>query len=139
MAGNKEEKPFNDMVKNLLTWAIIAVVLLSIFNHYATVNSTSTALTYSEFLSDVRNGTVSQVHIESSLNGNQVSGTTVNGQDFTTFGPPDPKLVDELVENQVEITAEPPAERSVLVELILNVTPVLLRKVKTRSMSPLRM
>ncbi len=126
MAGNKEEKPFNDMVKNLLTWAIIAVVLLSIFNHYATVNSTSTALTYSEFLSDVRNGTVSQVHIESSLNGNQVSGKTVNGQDFTTFGPPDPKLVDELVENQVEITAEPPAERSVLVELILNVTPVLL-------------
>jgi cell division protease FtsH len=43
-----------------------------------------------------------------------------------TFGPPDPKLVDELVENQVEITAEPPQERSVIVELILNITPVLL-------------
>ncbi len=126
MAGKKEEKPFNDMVKNLLTWAIIAVVLLSIFNHYASVSSPPNALTYSEFLNDVRNGTVAQVHIESSLNGNQVTGKTVNGQDFTTFGPPDPKLVDELVENQVEITAEPPAERSVLVELILNVTPVLL-------------
>ena len=126
MAGKKDDKPFNDMVKNLLTWAIIAVVLLSIFNHYAAVNSTPNALTYSDFLDDVRNGTISQVNIESSLNGNQITGRTVNGQDFSTFGPPDPKLVDELVENRVEITAEPPAERSVLVELILNVTPVLL-------------
>jgi cell division protease FtsH len=126
MAGKKEDKPMNDMVKNLLTWAIIAVVLLSIFNHYATVGNTPDALAYSEFLDDVRNGTVLQVHIESSLNGNKITGRNVNGKDFNTFGPPDPKLVDELVENQVEITAEPPAERSVVVELILNVTPVLL-------------
>jgi cell division protease FtsH len=126
MAGKKEDKPFNDMVKNLLTWAIIAVVLLSIFNHYASVGSAPDPLTYSEFLDDVRNGTVSQVHIESSLNGNKITGRNVNGKDFSTFGPPDPKLVDELVENQIEITAEPPAERSVIVELILNVTPVLL-------------
>ena len=98
MAGKKDDKPFNDMVKNLLTWAIIAVVLLSIFNHYAAVNSTPNALTYSDFLDDVRNGTISQVNIESSLNGNQITGRTINGQDFSTFGPPDPKLVDELVE-----------------------------------------
>ena len=74
MAGKKDDKPFNDMVKNLLTWAIIAVVLLSIFNHYAAVNSTPNALTYSDFLDDVRNGTISQVNIESSLNGNQGAG-----------------------------------------------------------------
>ena len=51
MAGKKDDKPFNDMVKNLLTWAIIAVVLLSIFNHYAAVNSTPNALTYSDSVS----------------------------------------------------------------------------------------
>ncbi len=126
MAGNRDDKPVNDLVKNLLTWAIIAVVLLSIFNHYATVGGAPDSLTYSEFLDNVRNGTVTQVHIQSSLNGNQITGRSANGKDFSTFGPPDPKLVDELVENEVEITAEPPAERSVLVELILNVTPVLL-------------
>jgi cell division protease FtsH len=116
----------NDLIKNLITWAIIAVVLVSIFNHYASVDEEPAPLTYSEFLSNVRNGSVTQVHIESGLAGNRISGRTADGKDFSSFGPPDPKLVDELVENKVEITAEPPAERSVIVELILNVTPVLL-------------
>jgi cell division protease FtsH len=126
MAGKKDEKPVNDLVKNLLTWAIIAVVLMSIFNHYASVSNAPDPLAYSQFLDNVRNGTVEQVHIESSESGNQITGRTINGQEFTTFGPPDPKLVDELVENEVQITAEPPAERSVVVDLILNITPVLL-------------
>jgi cell division protease FtsH len=126
MAGNKDDKPMNDLMKNLLTWAIIAVVLISIFNHYATVAEAPNKLTYSEFLDSVRNGTVSQVHVESSLNGNRITGRTVTGQGFETFGPPDPKVVDELVQNKVEITAEPPAERSVMLDLFLNILPVLL-------------
>ncbi|MEJ8567416.1 ATP-dependent zinc metalloprotease FtsH [Elongatibacter sediminis] len=116
----------NDLAKNLLTWAIIAIVLVSIFNHYANVSNVPDSLAYSEFLADVRNGQVAEVHIESSLNGNQISGRTSDGNDFRTFGPPDPKLIDDLVENRVEITAEPPAERSVLVDLILGVAPILL-------------
>ena len=126
MAGNNEQKPMNDLVKNLLTWAIIAVVLISIFNHYASVGNMPENLTYSDFLDNVRNGTVATVRIESSQSGNRITGRNVNGREFGTFGPPDPKLVDELVENNVEITAEPPAERSVLVDLVLNILPVLL-------------
>ena len=111
MAGKKDEKPMNDLVKNLLTWAIIAVVLMSIFNHYASVSTAPDPLTYSDFLDNVRNGGVTQVHVESSLSGNKITGQTMNGKEFSTFVPPDTKLVDELVENKVEITAEPPAER----------------------------
>jgi cell division protease FtsH len=121
-----EENDLTDLAKNLLTWAIIAVVLVSIFNHYANVASVPDTLSYSEFLEDVRNGQVSQVHIESGLSGNRISGRNADGAEFQTFGPPDPKLVDDLVEHKVEITAEPPAERSVLVELILGVAPILL-------------
>jgi cell division protease FtsH len=116
----------NDLAKNLLTWAIIAIVLVSIFNHYANVGSLPDSLSYSEFLNNVRNGQVAQVHIQSNDSGNNISGRTVDGSDFKTFGPPDPKLVDDLVQNKVEITAEPPAERSVLVDLILGVAPILL-------------
>ncbi len=116
----------NDLAKNLLTWAIIAIVLVSIFNHYATVSGVPDALTYSEFLNNVRNGQVGQVNIQSSDSGNKISGRGVDGSDFQTFGPPDPKLVDDLIEHKVEITAEPPAERSVLVDLILGVAPILL-------------
>ncbi len=116
----------NDLAKNLLTWAIIAIVLVSIFNHYTTDGSVPAELTYSEFLNNVRNGKVGQVHIQSNDSGNKISGRGVDGNDFQTFGPPDPKLIDDLVESKVEITAEPPAERSVLVDLILGVAPILL-------------
>ncbi len=116
----------NDLAKNLLTWAIIAIVLVSIFNHYANVGNVTDSLSYSEFLNDVKNGQVNQVHIQSTSSGNTISGRTVDGKDFKTFGPPDPKLVDDLVQSKVEITAEPPAERSVLVDLILGVAPILL-------------
>jgi cell division protease FtsH len=116
----------NDLAKNLLTWAIIAIVLVSIFNHYASVGTVPDSLAYSEFLSNVRNGQVAQVHIQSNESGNSITGQSVDGGEFKTFGPPDPKLVDDLVENKVEITAEPPAERSVFVDLILGVAPILL-------------
>ncbi len=116
----------NDLAKNLLTWAIIAIVLVSIFNHYASVGTVPESLSYSEFLSNVKNGQVAEVHIQSNAAGNEITGRSVDGNDFQTFGPPDPKLVDDLVENKVQITAEPPAERSVFVDLILGVAPILL-------------
>jgi cell division protease FtsH len=116
----------NDLAKNLLTWAIIAIVLVSIFNHYASVTAVTDTVSYSQFLTNVRSGQVAQVRIESTGSGNHISGRTADGKEFQTFGPPDLKLVDDLVENQIEITAEPPAERSVLVDLILGVAPILL-------------
>jgi len=116
----------NDLAKNLLTWAIIAIVLVSIFNHYASVGNVPDSLSYSQFLSNVRNGQVAQVRVESSMSGNQITGRGTDGKDFRTFGPPDQKLIDDLVENEVDISAEPPAERSVLVDLILGVAPILL-------------
>jgi len=116
----------NDLAKNLLTWAIIAIVLVSIFNHYSSVGTVPDPLSYSEFLTNVKNGRVAEVNIESGNAGNNITGSSVDGNTFNTFGPPDPKLVDDLVENKVEITAEPPAERSVFVDLILGVAPILL-------------
>jgi cell division protease FtsH len=114
------------MFKNVITWGIILLVLLSVFNHFGNVGSTPDELTYSRFLDDVRNGTVAQVKISSTAEGNTILGTDVNGKEFRTFGMPDPRLVDDLVENNVEISAEPPEQRSVLLDLIINIIPVLL-------------
>ena len=116
----------NDLAKQLLTWAIIAIVLVSIFNHYAAVGTTPESLSYSQFLSNVRNGEVVEVHVQSTNSGNNISGTNADGSEFQTFGPPDDKLVDDLVENNVEFSAEPPAERSILVDLLIGVAPILL-------------
>jgi cell division protease FtsH len=116
----------NDLAKQLLTWAIIAIVLVSIFNHYAAVGTTPESLSYSQFLSNVRNGEVVEVHVQSTNSGNNITGTAADGSEFQTFGPPDDKLVDDLVENNVEFSAEPPAERSILIDLLIGVAPILL-------------
>jgi len=114
------------MLKNVITWGIILLVLMSIFNHYGNVGSTPDELTYSDFLDSVRNGTVAEVTISSSPEGNTIQGLDVNGKEFRSFGMPDPRLVDDLVENNVEITAEPPEQRSVILDLLINIIPVLL-------------
>jgi cell division protease FtsH len=116
----------NDMLKNVITWGIILLVLMSIFNHYGSVGSTPDQLSYSDFLDNVRNGTVAEVTISSTAEGNSIKGRDVNGQDFQTFGMPDPRLVDDLVEHDVRITAEPPEQRSIVLDLLINIIPVLL-------------
>ncbi len=116
----------NDMLKNVITWGIILLVLMSIFNHYSSVGETPDELTYSDFLNNVRNGTIAEVTISSSAEGNTIQGRDVNGKEFHTFGMPDPRLVDDLVENSVEISAEPPEQRSVILDLLINIIPVLL-------------
>ncbi|HEY5776371.1 MAG TPA: ATP-dependent zinc metalloprotease FtsH, partial [Xanthomonadales bacterium] len=116
----------NDMLKNVITWGIILLVLMSIFNHYGNVGSTPDELTYSDFLNNVRNGTVAEVKIASTPEGNTIQGRDVNGKEFHTFGMPDARLVDDLVEHNVEISAEPPKQRSVILDLLINIIPVLL-------------
>ena len=116
----------NDMLKNVITWGIILLVLMSIFNHYGNVGTTPDELTYSDFLTSVRNGTIAEVTISSSAEGNTIQGRDVNGKEFHSFGMPDPRLVDDLVENNVEISAEPPKQRSVILDLLINIIPVLL-------------
>jgi len=116
----------NDMLKNVITWGIILLVLLSVFNHYGSVGSTPDELTYSDFLNNVRNGTIAEVTISSTAEGNTITGRDVNGKEFKSFGMPDPRLVDDLVEHKVEITAQPPEQRSVILDLLINIIPVLL-------------
>ena len=116
----------NDMLKNVITWGIILLVLMSIFNHYGNVGTTPDELTYSDFLNNVRNGTVAEVKISSTPEGNTIQGRDVNGKEFHTFGMPDARLVDDLVEHEVEISAEPPKQRSVILDLLINIIPVLL-------------
>ncbi len=116
----------NDMLKNVITWGIILLVLMSVFNHYGNVGTSPDELTYSDFLNNVRNGTVAEVRISSTPEGNTIQGRDVNGKEFQTFGMPDARLVDDLVEHDVEISAEPPKQRSVILDLLINIIPVLL-------------
>ncbi|MBA2491071.1 MAG: ATP-dependent zinc metalloprotease FtsH [Gammaproteobacteria bacterium] len=113
----------NDMVKNLILWAVIAVVLMSVFNNFSPRNTGPTALSYSEFIGEVKSGNVERVEIDDRT----VSGQTVSGENFTTYTPPDdPQLINDLLANGVEIEASPPDQRSLLVDILISWFPMLL-------------
>ena len=62
----------NDMVKNLLLWAVIAVVLMTVFNNFAPRPESPTELSYSEFIDQVYSNNVRSVLI--SPDGRRIEG-----------------------------------------------------------------
>ena len=48
----------NDVVKNLVLWIVIAVVLLSVFHSFGDRSTSSDKWTYSEFLTQVKQGRI---------------------------------------------------------------------------------
>ncbi len=110
------------MVKNILLWVVIAAVLMSVFNNFGAQKATGASLSYTQFISAVHNGQVKAV----SIDGNAIKGVTGGGQKFVTYSPNDPHLVDDLLENNVEIKAEPPKEHSLLMQIFISWFPMLL-------------
>jgi len=108
------------MAKNLILWVIIAIVLMSVFNNFTAQRSTGVSIPYSEFLSDVREGTVSEVRID----GNTIEGVTTSGSRFTTYSPGDDGMVGDLVNNNVKIVARPPEKPSLLMTILINWFPL---------------
>ncbi len=113
----------NDLTKNLLIWAVIAFVLIAVFSKFSVPAQQSPALSYSEFLQNVRNGSVKEVDIK----GQKIVGVTSSGERFTTFTPPDdPQMVSDLLANNVTVKAAPPEERSIFWDIIISWVPFLL-------------
>lgn len=115
------------MAKNLILWVIIAVVLMTVFNSFAPQQTRPEELTYSQFLEQVRTGVVSTVAIQEQPGGSRLlTGEFKDGRRFSTFGPEDPDLVNDLVANKVRFSADPPERPSLLMELLINSFPFLL-------------
>ncbi len=95
----------NNFSKNLALWVIIGLLLIALFNLFQSPSShgPQTSLAFSDFLSEVGAGRVSDVTIQ----GNNISGHFSDGRPFSTYAPTDPGLVDKLTGNGVRITAMP--------------------------------
>jgi len=110
------------MAKNIILWVVIAIVLISVFNRFEPQQASSAALSYSEFIDNVRQGGVREVIIE----GRTIQGATQNGDKFTTYSPGDPGLVGDLLEHKVMIKARPQESQSVLMQIFISWFPMLL-------------
>ncbi len=110
------------MAKNLILWIVIAVVLMSVFSSFGPTQNSSSALPYSDFIADVKSGSVAKVHIE----GRTIHGVTQGGERFVTYSPGDAGLVGDLLDQGVQINARPQEQQSVLMQMFISWFPMLL-------------
>ena len=112
----------NDLAKNLLLWIVIAIVLVSVFNNFSPPRASAKNIEYSEFVRNVKDGQVAKVLIE----GRSIHGRTTSNENFTTYSPGDPKLVDDLLNAGVTIEAKPPEQQGLLMQVFISWFPMLL-------------
>ena len=92
-------------LKNLSMWAVIALLVLGLFNLFQNpaAMSPSKDLPFSTFISEVEKGNVVSVDIK----GNNIEGTFANGSKFRTYSPNYPSLVEKLSSKGVAFSAGP--------------------------------
>jgi cell division protease FtsH len=108
------------MAKNLLMWAIIAIVLMTVFSNFGSRQERSNQLTYSQFIQEVKHGRIQKIEID----GHSLNGVTHSGERFSSYAPHDPKMVDDLLENGVDIIAKAPEKPSLLMNIFINWFPL---------------
>ena len=114
----------NDMAKNLVLWLIIAGIILMVIEGFDTTKQ-ETSLDYSEFITQVNAGRVQEV----SIDGQIITGRfNDQGTVFTTVRPNlvDLKLMDDLIANDVQVTAPAPEQTSLWKQLLVASFPILI-------------
>ena len=115
----------NNLLKNLAVWLLIGFLVFLIIDFYKANNSIqqSQVVSYSNFLTDVKNGNISRVEIR----GSNITGEYSNGTSFSTYSPNDPGLIDKLEKNNIEIIAQPLEKNSPgLLDILISWFPMLL-------------
>ncbi len=89
--------------RNILLWLVALVLLVTIYDLVSTGASTEEQLSFSDMLSYVEAGEVSDVTIQ----GRSIEGHFTSGVRFKSYSPDYPDFVDKLRENGVKINAAP--------------------------------
>ncbi len=114
-------------VRTLIFWMVIFVVVILLWNTFQTGRSPQHELTFTEFMSEVGSGRVSEVTIQ----GQEITGkfrgdgAYPEGDVFVSLAPEYPGLVQELRDAGVTIRAEKPEENT-LFSLLVAWAPLLL-------------
>lgn len=111
------------MAKNLILWMIIAGVLLTVFSNI-NQEPREDNVNYSQFIREVRAGRVAVVE----LAGINITGVRTDNTQFRSVMPliGDDQLLSDLFENDVEVIANEPEQRSIWTDLLLSIFPILI-------------
>lgn len=112
------------MAKNLILWLVIAVVLMSVFQSFGPSDSSGRSIDYTTFVKEVGN---SQVQ-EATFNNREIKVMKRDGTRYVTYMPvfQDPKLLDDLINQNVIVKGTPPEEQSLLESIFISWFPMIL-------------
>jgi len=110
------------MAKNFLLWAVIAAVLMMVFDNFQNT-ATDKELSYSEFITAVETNQVEKV----TITGQSIVGIERGGNRFETIMPTyDDKLIDTLLANDVQVKGTKPEKQSFLAQLLIASLPIII-------------
>ncbi|MBE9581181.1 MAG: ATP-dependent zinc metalloprotease FtsH [Proteobacteria bacterium] len=112
----------NPFYKNLALWLVISLVMILLFNLFNQSRIQDREISYTEFMSRVEKGLVAGVLIQ----GQEISGSDVNGLRFKTFAPNDADLIKILRSHGVTIKVKPPAESPWYMTILVSWFPMIL-------------
>ena len=107
----------NTSMRNIVLWGLIFVGLFMLFDSQQ--QTQSNAISYSDLLSRVDNGQISQVTIQ----GQELHALTNDGQTITAYAPRDNSMISHLLEKKVAIKAQPVEGDSLFVRLMISTLP----------------
>ncbi|TWG88689.1 cell division protease FtsH [Luteimonas sp. J16] len=115
----------NDLVKNLLLWAMVAVVLMLVFNSFSPGTGATSEVRYSQFIEQVRRDQIRSVKIAEDEK--TIEFVTKGGETGTVIAPRrDEGMMNDLINHKVDIQAAPPSSGPSLVYILINLLPVAL-------------
>ncbi|MDD1613573.1 MAG: ATP-dependent metallopeptidase FtsH/Yme1/Tma family protein, partial [Methylococcaceae bacterium] len=109
-------------ILNALLWGVVLAGAFLIYNRVNTTPPIDESIAYSEFIAKVKNKLVDRVE----MTGQSIKLRTSDGQNFETFNPNDPHLIDDLLSAGVQIRTKPPAQQSLFMQMFISWFPMLL-------------
>jgi cell division protease FtsH len=112
------------MARNLALWAVIALVLMLVFQNFTPRTGVSRQLDYSDFISSVKSGQVTKAKID----GPTIEIELQDGSKLFTYSPESDNgaLIGLLLDRHVRIEAQPPDRQGILMQIFISWFPFLL-------------
>jgi cell division protease FtsH len=116
----KSENNFFNIIRSLIPLILMIVFIYFMYSFYTNANTQNIdKISYSQFISKIKEGEVKEITID----GQNVSGTYMNGNKFSTTLPlfDDPNLPNLLIEKNVNTTIKPTSSSGTWWYILINI------------------
>lgn len=111
-------------ITNIIIMGILILMIGSFFADQQTASSRPEEIKYSEFMTRVTSGGVTNVVLDES--NRIITGENTSGGNFVTVMPYDEELIDTLVKRQIPFEAKEPDTGSIWSKILINTLPLVL-------------